>query len=89
MASPFPGMAPYLEGYLWPDVHHALPSEIRRRLAPQVRPHYAVRIEVTTNHDENPESEIGIMYPDVEIWRRRSASHAPASVTCPCGFFLQ
>ncbi len=24
MPSPFPGMDPYLEGYLWPDVHQAL-----------------------------------------------------------------
>ncbi len=81
MPSPFPGMDPYLEGYLWPDVHHALPSEIRRRLAPQVRPRYAVRIEVATYHDDHPESEIGIMYPDLEIWRRRSASQAPTSVS--------
>ncbi|WP_089934948.1 DUF4058 family protein [Candidatus Entotheonella palauensis] len=80
MPSPFPGMDPYLEGYLWPDVHHALPSEIRRRLAPQVRPRYAVRIEVATYHDENPESEIGIMYPDLEIWRRRFASQALEAV---------
>ncbi|ETX01189.1 MAG: hypothetical protein ETSY1_08380 [Candidatus Entotheonella factor] len=81
MPSPFPGMDPYLEGYLWPDVHHALSSEIRRRLAPQVRPRYAVRIEVATYHDENPESEIGIMYPDIEIWRRRSAPQALAGVS--------
>lgn len=80
MPSPFPGMDPYLEGYLWPDVHHAIPSEIRRRLAPQVRPRYAVRIEVATYHDENPESEIGIMYPDLEVWRSRSASQALESV---------
>ena len=80
MPSPFPGMDPYLEGYLWPDVHHALPAEIRRRLAAKVRPRYAVRIEVTTYHDENPESEIGIMYPDVEILRRRTGSHAVESV---------
>ncbi len=85
MPSPFPGMDPYLEGYLWPDVHYALPSEIRRRLAPQVRPRYAVRIEVATYHDENPESEIGIMYPDLEIWRRRSASQALESVS-PASF---
>lgn len=31
MASPFPGMDPYLEGDLWPDVHHALASQIRNR----------------------------------------------------------
>ncbi|MDH3600822.1 MAG: DUF4058 family protein [Candidatus Tectomicrobia bacterium] len=80
MPSPFPGMDPYLEGDLWPDVYHALPSEIRRRLAPQVRPRYAVRIEVTAYYDDNPGSEIGIMYPDVEMWRRRSASHAVEAV---------
>ena len=24
MPSPFPGMDPYLEGYMWADVHHEL-----------------------------------------------------------------
>lgn len=28
MASPFPGMDAYLEGYLWPDVHHQLGKEL-------------------------------------------------------------
>ncbi|MGB0562287.1 MAG: DUF4058 family protein [Spirulinaceae cyanobacterium] len=32
MPSPFSGMDPYLEGYLWPDVHHALASKIRQQL---------------------------------------------------------
>jgi len=85
MPSPFPGMDPYLEGYLWPDVHHALASEIRRRLAPLVRPRYAVRIDVATYHDDNPESEIGIMYPDVEIWRRRSTPQALEAIPAPVG----
>ena len=34
MPSPFPGMDPYLEGYLWPDVHSALASKIRQTLIP-------------------------------------------------------
>ena len=46
MPSPFPGMDPYLEGNLWPDVHQALASEIRRQLANQLRPRYAVRLSV-------------------------------------------
>ncbi len=46
MPSPFPGMDPYLEGYLWGDVHQALAGEIRRRLAPLVAPRYAVRLAV-------------------------------------------
>ncbi len=29
MPSPFPGMDPYLEGYLWLDVHQSLASQIR------------------------------------------------------------
>lgn len=46
MPSPFPGMDPYLEGYLWPDVHHRLATEISRQLMPQLRPRYVARIEI-------------------------------------------
>ena len=67
MASPFPGMDPYLEGYLWPDVHHSLATQIRDQLMPHLRPRYVARIEIQVVQDESPEGEIGIMYPDVEI----------------------
>jgi hypothetical protein len=60
-------MDPYLEGYLWPDVHHALANKIRQQLAPALRPRYVVRLEIYVVEDAAPESEIGIMYPDVEI----------------------
>ena len=43
MPSPFPGMDPYLEGYLWPDVHHSLASEISRQLMPRLRPRYIAK----------------------------------------------
>jgi len=42
--SPFPGMAPYLEGYLWPNVHSALAHIIRQQLAPQIQPKYVARL---------------------------------------------
>ncbi|MBM0745341.1 DUF4058 family protein (plasmid) [Phormidium sp. CLA17] len=42
MPSPFPGMDPYLEGYLWVDVHNALASKIRQQLAPKIQPGYTV-----------------------------------------------
>ncbi|MEL6670346.1 MAG: DUF4058 family protein [Bacteroidota bacterium] len=67
MPSPFPGMDPYLEGYLWPDVHSALASKIRQQLVPQLRPHYTARLEVYVTEDNAPESEIGILYPDVHV----------------------
>jgi hypothetical protein len=72
--SPFPGMDPYLEGYLWPDVHSALAHKIRQQLAPQIQPKYVARLEISVIEDSNPEAEIGIMYPDVEVIKV-SASH--------------
>jgi len=46
MASPFPGMDPYLEDRtFWNDVHHSLITYIRNALQEQVRPRYNVRIE--------------------------------------------
>ncbi len=73
MASPFPGMDPYLEGDLWPDVHHALASQIRLQLMPLIRPKYVARISRYVVEDNTPESEIGIMYPDVEVLLGRSS----------------
>ncbi|MEM8640246.1 MAG: DUF4058 family protein [Cyanobacteria bacterium P01_G01_bin.54] len=67
MPSPFPGMDPYLEGYLWPDVHHALASKIRQQLTPLLRPRYTARLEIYLAEDPMPEGELGILYPDVEV----------------------
>lgn len=73
-------MDPYLEGYLWVDVHNALANKIRQQLAPKVRPRYTVRLEIYLVYDTAPESEIGILYPDVEVLRRHlthTASESP------------
>jgi len=67
MPSPFPGMDPYLEGYLWPDFHHRLASRISALLATQIQPKYVARLEISVIEDETFEAEIGVMYPDVEI----------------------
>lgn len=77
MSSPFPGMDPYLEGYLWPDVHQALAGKIRQLLTPLVRPRYTVRLGVYVVEDRAPESEIGIMYPDVEVLAGMPEPSAP------------
>jgi Protein of unknown function (DUF4058) len=81
MPSPFPGMDPYLEGYLWVDVHNALASKIRQQLAPKIQPAYTVRLEVYLVQDTAPEGEIGILYPDVEVLRRKSTSSPVRSST--------
>ena len=77
MKSPFLGMNPWLEGYLWPDVHHRLAAFISEGLAPQIAPKYVARVELYTVNDDNPASEIGIMYPDVEILQRPNIVSEP------------
>ena len=67
MPSPLSGIDPYLEAGLWPDVHNALSAKLRAFLAPQLRPKYAARLEIYVVEDTSPESEIGILYPDVEV----------------------
>jgi hypothetical protein len=49
MASPFPGMDPYLEAPgLWPNVHNSLIVALRDDLAPRLRPRYYVALEERT-----------------------------------------
>ena len=72
MNSPFPGMDPWLEGHVWPDLHHDLATKFKEQLVSQVVPKYFVRIETYTVEDTHPYEDVGIMYPDVEILRKKS-----------------
>jgi len=81
MPSLFPGMDPYLEGYLWPDVHNALAAKIRQQLTPLLRPRYTARLAIYMVEDVAPEGEIGIMYPHVEVLLSGQASTPPSSGT--------
>lgn len=96
MVSPFLGMDPYLEGSLWPDLHHRLATKITNMLVPQIRPKYVARIARYVVEDESPENEIGIMYPDVEVFAQQrndvmrestvayhTANFTPVSLTIP------
>jgi hypothetical protein len=65
-------MDPYLESGLWQDVHNALASKLRALLVPQLRPKYAARLEVYVVEETSTESEIGILYPDVEVLQLRN-----------------
>jgi len=71
-------MDPYLEGEEWHDVHQRLATEISDYLAPQIRPHYVVRLAVAIVPDMPHAQEIEVMYPDVEILRRKRTPE-PAS----------
>ncbi|MCB0583970.1 MAG: DUF4058 family protein [Phaeodactylibacter sp.] len=71
MKPPFPGMDPWLEGHVWPDVHHGLAFVFKEQLVSKVVPKYFVRVETYTVEDTSPEEEVGIMYPDVEILKKQ------------------
>lgn len=78
MPSPFPGMDPYLEGHLWPDVHHALADEIRRRLAAQLRPRYVARLETRYVAETSGVGPTRILYPDVDVTIARTTQEVRA-----------
>ncbi len=80
MASPFPGMDPYLEDRaLWNDVHHSMITYIRNALQAQVRPRYVVRIEERM-YIEEVQREI---VPDVSVLRGRTVHPATTSLMEP------
>lgn len=90
----FPGMDPYLEGYLWPDVHLALAAQIRRQLEPFLRPKYVARlairmvgdaaegIEIAPTNGDRPGSG---SQPDIEVVKRMP----PARAAAPSAPFVQ
>lgn len=63
-------MDPYLEGHLWPDVHNSLAYLISVQLTPRVGAPYTVQMSNYTVEDTSPGEDVGIMYPDVEVFRR-------------------
>ena len=76
----FPGMNPYLESpYRWPEIHHALISEIARVINPYIVPKYRAAIETRVYIDS---SLVGI--PDAYVHKRsqqREASSASVAVS--------
>ncbi len=69
MASPFPGMDPFLEGYRFHDFHNSMISTCKRLIAPQIVPRYVPSIESYTVLDNGDGTKgIDIMYPDLGVF---------------------
>ncbi|MEZ4867211.1 MAG: DUF4058 family protein [Caldilineaceae bacterium] len=83
MASPFPGMDPYLEDRnLWSGFHHALAEEIKALLNAQIGPKYYADVEVHTVFEEISIASSKTMYPDVGVFEpnlQPSATVQPTS----------
>lgn len=78
MASPFPGMDPYLEERtVWPGVHASMIPYIQEALQPQLRPKYVARIEERVQLAQFGQNYV----PDVlvlQALRESAATYAPA-----------
>ena len=88
MASPFPGMDPYLEGELWQEFHETLASAIRAQLMPRLAPKYVALLAKRYTLDRPAlgvfnAPPLRVVYPDVRVVAPASASGAPTPSTMP------
>lgn len=80
MASPFPGMDPYLEHpEIWPGVHLLLIAALAESLAPQLRPKYSVSVEVRM-YETTGEQSVLVGIPDVVIQKSQQPKEQPINV---------
>ena len=74
MASPFPGMDPYLEHpEVWPGVHLLLIAALAETLSPLLRPKYSVSVEVRM-YESNGEQSLMVGIPDVSVQKAQPQS---------------
>jgi hypothetical protein len=63
-------MDPFLEGPDWPDFHHSFIANLKTALVPQVRPRYAVRVDLRVYQQPSYESELQLTLPDLSVYRQ-------------------
>ena len=82
MPSPFPGMNPYIERPdVWNDFHDTFIPALREALAPQVRPHYYVRIEENLYiHEPTADERFTLGRPDLSIYSGPCAAPSGGTV---------
>ena len=82
MASPFPGMDPYLEGEFWQEFHERLANQISAQLMPLLAPKYVALLAKRYVIDRSAVGLFGlperVFYPDVHVVERGSQVAAPA-----------
>jgi Protein of unknown function (DUF4058) len=86
MASPFPGMNPYLEfPAFWSEFHNRMMVAIADDLSPQLRPHYRVAIEqrVYLSSIDSIDEQKLVGIPDATVTRQSSRESAIATLAFP------
>jgi hypothetical protein len=89
MASPFPGMDPYLEGDLWQEFHDRLANQISVQLLPRLTPKYVALLAKRYVFDRPSLGVLGlppeqrIIYPDAHIVELREQAVAYQLTAAP------
>src|SRR5438132_12477495 len=78
MASPFPGMDPYLERH-WGDVHHGFITYARDQLRKVLPKDLRARVEERV-FVESPESLAGTIVPDIRVLESPRGKKQPSSL---------
>ena len=89
MASPFPGMDPYLEGDDWTSFLTYLATEIARQLTPLLRPRYVALPEKRFDVVEEGSLAIESMDPDVGVAGAASAAGESAAPMVAAPYLLR
>lgn len=85
MASPFPGMDPYLEGEMWQEFHERFANQISVQLLPQLKPKYVAllakryAVDRTALGIVEPEEKTRVVYPDVHVVQPQGRSSVMGS----------
>ncbi len=78
MASPFPGVDPYLESQgRWPDFHGSIITYCRDALNDRLPPGYVAQIDERIHLIEAPDAVRSLLRPDVAIERRDAPRTVP------------
>lgn len=74
MASPFPGMDPFIEGQGWESFHTQMIAALQETLSPRVRPNYVVMVEVRVYLERSAPAEQPDVRPDLTVARSTDVS---------------
>ncbi len=86
MASPFPGMDPYIEDpEIWSDFHSNLATEIQGQLNPIIGPGYVARLTPRVTYEIVEIAKTQMVRPDVGVWQNPLSrqGHTASAVVIP------
>ena len=89
MPSPFPGMDPYIESWIWGDFHGRMITAICEELNPRLPKRYIASIDLFIRRVDPASSERALMGPDLYVAGRKKARPNSAATTARAAATVQ